>query len=86
MKGVFIFKIKVYQKSEMRFALSVYTFHFTNIFYKSIFTTYLLVFKNSINGENLSLVLFLSLKIMGILPKVYKIVCVYFLSRNPAWL
>jgi hypothetical protein len=39
MKGVFIFKTQVYQKLEIRFTLCEHSFHFTNIFYKSTFTT-----------------------------------------------
>jgi hypothetical protein len=57
---------------------------FFSIFYNSMFTTTLSLFffQNSRNGKNTSLVLFLSLKNMGILPKFYKSVCSYFISQT----
>jgi hypothetical protein len=44
---------------------------FFNIFYKSIFPTTFPFYKDRRNRKNTSLVLFLSLKIMGIIPRVY---------------
>jgi hypothetical protein len=65
MKGVFFFKAQVYQKSGMGFTLCDRSLHFTNILYKSIFTTIFPILQKYRNGENTSLVLFLSLKILG---------------------
>jgi hypothetical protein len=42
-----------------------------------------LLLKNSRDGENTSLVLFLSLDIMGMISKVYKRDCGYFISPTP---
>jgi hypothetical protein len=67
----------------MRFTLYEHSFHPTNIFYKITLTTTFLVFENSRNGKNASLVLFLSLENLGILPQVYKSVMTIFVSRTP---
>jgi hypothetical protein len=51
-------------------------------FIKCIFTNAFPVFKNSRDGKNISLVLFLPLKLWKRLPKIYKSVCGFFFE-NP---
>jgi hypothetical protein len=83
MKGVF-FKAQVYQKSGMGFTLCDHSLHFTNILYKSIFTTFFSCFKKIIEMGRIPLWYYSCLsKFWGALPKVYKRVCGYFLSKIP---
>jgi hypothetical protein len=56
---------------------------FFDIFYKSIFTTTFPIFKNSRDRKNTPSVFFSSLKIIGILPKFYRNVYLYFISQTP---
>jgi hypothetical protein len=72
MEGVFIFETQVYQKLEMRFPLYEHSFHFSISSIKLFPQLLFFFYKNMRNGKNTSLVLFLSLKIMGIVPRVYK--------------
>jgi hypothetical protein len=53
-------------------------------FVKCIFTNAFPVFKNSRDGKNISLVLFLPLKLWKRLPKIYKSVCGFFLKTHLA--
>jgi hypothetical protein len=81
MKGVLIFKIQAYQKLEMRFTPYEYSWNFTSIFCKGIFTTIFLVFKIAEMGR-IPLWYYSRLqKFIGILPRVYKSVCRYFISK-----
>jgi hypothetical protein len=59
--------------------LFVLQISFIKVFSQIIF----LIFKNSRNGEITTLVLFLSLRVTGIIPKVYKSVCGFSLSHPP---
>jgi hypothetical protein len=69
MERVFIFKTQV-KKKEMRFTLYEDSFSFSQIYSMKVFSKLLFLFlKNSKDGENTSLVLFLSLDVMGILPQ-----------------
>jgi hypothetical protein len=57
-------------KKEMRFTLYEDSFSFSQIYSMKVFSKLLFLFlKNSKDGENTSLVLFLSLDVMGILPQ-----------------
>jgi hypothetical protein len=83
MEGVFIFKIQVHQNWKWGSPLYEHLFHLTNLFYKSSFTTISPVFKIAVMWRippwYYSV---LKKKIMGILPKVYKSVFGYFLSKK----
>jgi hypothetical protein len=53
--------------------------HFTNEFYKSIFIIVFPIFQKNIrNWKNSFLELFMSLKVTGIVPNVYKGFCDFF--------
>jgi hypothetical protein len=67
----------------MRFTQCVHSFNFTNMFYKSILTTTFPIFRNSINGKDASLVLFLSLKIMRIPPKLINVFVDFIFYKTP---
>jgi hypothetical protein len=64
-KGVFTFKTQVRQELEMKFTLYEHSFHFYKYLLWKYFHNLFPIFKDSRNGENTPLVLFLSLKIMG---------------------
>jgi hypothetical protein len=66
----------------MRLTLYVHPFYSTNIFYEKYFHKCFSYFQNNNRDRRgTTLVSFLSLKIMGVLPTVYKSVCGYFLSK-----
>jgi hypothetical protein len=84
MEGVFSFKTQVYQKLEMRFPLYKHSFQFFfNIFYKRIFRTTFPFYKDSRNGKNTPLVLFLSLIFLGIPPRVMRVFVAILFNKTP---
>jgi hypothetical protein len=87
MKGVLIFQnTNLPKKLCIRFTPYDYSFLFTNIFCKGVFTTLFLFLKNSRNGKNTSGVILVSEKLWEYNPRFINMFLVIFVSQNPAWI